>query len=748
MRVTDDLAGARAAVTAPRLRRPPLSFGPFAFDTNSRLLSRDRQELPLPPRVLGVLELLLERAGDVVPRQELIDTVWKDAFVTDTSLAEAVSVLRQVLGDDPQAPTYIQTLHRRGYRFVAPVTSGEESSSLPVIPAVPPHDAAVVSPSIVRELVPWSVAAICALIAIAAVWQYTRRTPASDPVAARFAIELPPGTSFDEQAPSLAFSPDGSTLAWSACGDDACRIYTRGLDRIDPVPLEGTDGGRAPFFSPDGRWIAFFANGRLSKVALAGGSPVTIADAPTPLGGVWIDREIVFAGSPTGGLMRVASDGGEPQPFTTPREANGDVRHVWPALVPGTRVVLFIIDGTPATDSPGLPGVLAASLFNPRGSDRMPPSSAPQWQTLLDNVSLARAAARDTIVFARDSELHAVAFDPVRLSIVGTPLAVRGQMATARGRAHFALSASGSLVHAVAPENGNRTIVFLQSPARLSEQVHQNLALRESSLAPDGSRIAGVNVLGAGAGIWISDSQRANASRLVHRGINASPVWSADGRSLFYASRENGTFEIWRRDADGARPAERLFASDRHALPLAASPDGRQLAFLKTADATGADIWLLPLQGGQPRALVKSPFDEGAASFSPDGECLAFESSETGRWEIYVQRLKDGRRALISSGGGQKPSWTPDGLHFQSNRTVVRKRVSADGDGLSVEDGAGTSTLQGSKLDHRTTLQSVARDGQFLLSRGSDPSTSAIVSLEWLRQTRALMGPPATSLPR
>src|SRR5262245_58057060 len=114
-----------APVTADRQRGPTLSFGPFAFDTNSRLLSRNGREIALPPRVVGVLELLLGRAGDVVARQELIDAVWKDAFVTDTSLAEAVSVLRQALSDDPQAPTYIQTLHRRGYRFVAPVSSSE-----------------------------------------------------------------------------------------------------------------------------------------------------------------------------------------------------------------------------------------------------------------------------------------------------------------------------------------------------------------------------------------------------------------------------------------------------------------------------------------------------------------------------------------------------------------------------------------------------------------------------------------------
>ena len=176
-------------LAAERQRLPCVSFGPFAFDTHTRLLRRGGQEVALPPRVLGVLELLLQRAGDVVSRQELIDTVWKDAFVTDTSLAEAVSVLRQALADDPQSPTYIQTLHRRGYRFVAPVSTAERRQAGTAgaridAPGVEP----VVSPSIGGQLVPWSAAVICALIAAAAVWQLTRDGQAASTPAARFAV--------------------------------------------------------------------------------------------------------------------------------------------------------------------------------------------------------------------------------------------------------------------------------------------------------------------------------------------------------------------------------------------------------------------------------------------------------------------------------------------------------------------------------------------------------------------------------
>ena len=303
----------RSSLALPeRERLPVLLFGAFAFDTHTRLLTRDGQELALPPRVLGVLELLLERAGNVVPRQDLIDTVWKDAFVTDTSLAEAVSVLRQVLGDDPQAPTYIQTRHRRGYRFVAPVTiEGQPASTVNDAPlrqaaaSAPPAD--IVSPSIGGQLVPWSAAVICGFIAIAAVWQMTRHSATQSVPAARFTIAPVAGTVLDSAAPAVAVSPDGRQIAWSACDGTGCRLYVRPLDRLDASVVAGTDGAHAPFFSSDSRWIAFFADGRLKKVALAGGTPATLADASTPLGGVWIDREVVFAGSPSGGLMRVSA---------------------------------------------------------------------------------------------------------------------------------------------------------------------------------------------------------------------------------------------------------------------------------------------------------------------------------------------------------------------------------------------------------------------------------------------------------
>ena len=252
----------------------PTSFGPFAFDRQSRLLWRDGTEVALPPRVLGVLEVLIDRPGQIVARQDLLDGVWKDAFVTDTSLAEAVSFLRQALGDDPQAPRYIQTVHRRGYRFLPVLTetpprgltpAAPETGVRPQSPDYPPdrgltpdlHFAgasgdraasAIVKPSIWLELLPWSVAILTTALAISAVWHIATVPAPEAPPVARFDVRPADGTAFDRRAPALAVSADGRVLAWSACeaASDTCALYVRPVDRLDAARLAGHRRRRVP----------------------------------------------------------------------------------------------------------------------------------------------------------------------------------------------------------------------------------------------------------------------------------------------------------------------------------------------------------------------------------------------------------------------------------------------------------------------------------------------------------------------
>jgi DNA-binding winged helix-turn-helix (wHTH) protein len=403
-----------------------VAFGPFTFDPANGLLRRADSEVPLPPRVLGVLAYLVARPGQVVARQDLLDAIWKDAFVTDTSLAEAVSSLRQALGDDPQQPVYIQTLHRRGYRFVAPLAPAP-SAPAPGAPSAPraptaPAPSAPSAPSILGQLLPWSIAAILGAILVAAVWKLEYADSRPEPQAARFVVNLPAGSQLDAGRPAITIAPDGSRLAWSACVADRCGIWTRAIDDLDAAFVDGSDGGRAPFFSPDARRIGFFAGGTLRTISVAGGTAGQIAEADDALGASWSeDGRIVFSGGATRGLSVVGENGGRIEPLTRPDP--GDV-HYSPFHVPDAKAVIFSIGG-PASRAPARAAILHAD-----GTQGV----------LTDDAADARVVVPGLLVFKRASQLVGLAWDDRLMAIAGAPAPL------ASGVDQFALAASGTLV--------------------------------------------------------------------------------------------------------------------------------------------------------------------------------------------------------------------------------------------------------------------------------------------------------------
>ena len=521
-------------------RPPHLTFGPYAFDPTSRVLLRAGQELPLPPRVVGVLEVLLTRAGDVVPRQELIESVWKDAFVTDTSLAEAVSALRQALGDDAQAPTYVQTLHRRGYRFVAPVGEAalEQAKSTARAPSAANADGAPVRPSIAGELVPWSVATLCAIVAVAAVWQFVKGRQAAEPPVVRFPISLAEGTRLDGRAPALALSPDASTVAWSGCDSAGCRLYTRRLDRMQPQAVPGTEGASAPFFAPDGQSLGFFADGQLKRVSLSGGAPIRLIDAPDVRGAVWTPGgEIIYAGSALGGLTRIAAGGGEPHPLTNPRAADGEVGHAWPVLMPSSAGVLFTVLHDRHV---GIGRLAALASEDFRRSDG--------WRVLVGGIGRPAAATADALLFSRGDELQAMYYDRSRLSIAGSSSTVTSALAPSIAGPHAAVSGSGALLIADAPASAMPQFAW-SADGREEPLAMPDRILDAVALSSDGTRLAGTETTdGTTADIWIADLGRGTTSRVTTGAHAAGPVWGGD--SLFYAARERGAYDIWRKDTD------------------------------------------------------------------------------------------------------------------------------------------------------------------------------------------------------
>ena len=713
------------AVPASRPRAPELSFGPFTFDPSRRLLRSGDREVPLPPRVLGVLELLLSRAGDVVPRQQIIDTVWKDAFVTDTSLAEAVSFLRQSLGDDPQAPQYIQTVHRRGYRFLA--TVGEPS--LPVVAAAPPAAVGpqieVVKPSIANELLPWSVAIVASVLSISALWYSTRLEPAVPPVVS-IALSAGDGLSFDQRAPALAISPSGSRVAWSACRADACQLFLRPLDQLSGREVAGTKGAAAPFFSPDERWLGFFADGKLKKVSLAGGAPQVLADASQPLGAAWMpDGHIVFAPSSSGGLMRVREDGGALEVWTTPSAASGEIRHAFPAPVRDGDALLFVVATSPLT---GAAGRLALLPY---------PAARASWRTLAEGADAGVAVGHEYIAFARGNDVHATAFDRVRQTITG----VEQTVASGILAPHIASSSAGAFATVMSgvPEGGNARERWSWTNQR-TPVVGGIDDVRDARLSPEGARIAAVGSEPR-PDVWNVDLQRGTRTRITFGGAAAAPIWDAGGQRILYAIRHESAYEVRVRAASATGDERRVLAiPDRHVFPASMSRTG-DLAFVETGGPNRSNVGILRTGESTPARLVETPFDEAHPSLSPDGSLLAYQTDESGRWEVILLRLRDGRRLPVSTNGGLRPFFTPDGqgLIFQRGNDLMRVAV-AEG---SIGTAERITALDGA------VATGVGPDGSILLHRATvSPSTTAVLTLQWISELRSKLGPPTAASPR
>jgi eukaryotic-like serine/threonine-protein kinase len=749
-------------------------FGPFRFDAAEGALRRDGREVPLPPRALGVLALLLAHAGRLVPKQVLVDTVWSDAFVTETSLAEAVSVVRQALGDNPQSPTYIQTVHRRGYRFIAATRAeaGAPPGAMERAAAVHPDGAPRRWRKPVADGEPsrrdrrrrragglaLGIAAAAALAAsLAGLWTraHSPARPAGADSVRRLLIALPPGASLEAgPGPALALSPAGDRLVYAAREGSVQRLYLRALDSFEARPIAGTEGAAAPFSSPDGQWIGFFARGRLWKVALAGGEPLALCDAPYPEGASWgEDGTILFASDYAAGLRRVPAAGGAAAALTAPDRAAGEVGHRWPEVLPGSRAALLTVWRRGGWQD------ASVELLDLRSGRRKP---------LLRGASFARWSPTGHLVFLRAGGapgLAAVPFDLGRLEVLGPPVAVLGGVRSdpAQGSGQLALARDGSLVYAPGGAEGSaRTVVrvgLAAGPAGgaaaaavapagdghalpLPARPFRNLAL-----SPDGQRLAlTVRELDRSE-VWVTEIGRGNLSRLTFEGDNVEPVWSPDGRWLAFAgARAGGRYELYRVPADGSGPPERLLAGGNGRFPTSFSPDGRLLAFTEMTPGSGSDLWVLPL-GGAPRPFLRSAFDEAHGRFSPDGRWLAYESDESGAAEVYLRPFPGpGGKWQLSAGGGSRPAWSADGRRIFYRHGTALMAVALRFAGNAGATAAPPETL----LDGEPDLDRFAVDpggrGVFLFRRAVEQPDRLRVVLGFGSEL-ARLAPPAGRRP-
>jgi serine/threonine-protein kinase len=709
----------------PAARRT-ITFEGFRFDFADRTLSRADGEVPLPPRAVGILTYLLERPGRIVAKHELMDAVWKEAHVSETSLTEAVGLLRQIFGDDPQHPRFIQTVHRRGYRFVAPIAveapTGRSLTAVPM-PAAPEPSLAPPPQPLVgrRSRTPYLVGlAALAAIAVAGTIGWLTMRPAAPARVARVVITLPP-----DQAPApglnahtvLALSPDGQRIVYVAGHTGSYRLFARAMDRFDAVPISGTEGGHGPFFSPDGRAVGFFRAGRLMRIGVDGGEPMPLADAKAGFGGSWADDgTIVFAPESHGPLWRVPAAGGDPVRLTQPPDGES---HRWPDVLPGGRGVVFTVWRMGARD---------ARVAAWRDGETEPTS-------IVEGAVHPRYLPSGHLAFIRDGVLMVAPFDADARRLTGAPSpAVNDIMTGFTGAGQFSVAASGALLYLPEdPERRHRTIARVTprgttTSVPLPSRPYQNMAL-----SPDGRRIA-TSIPAAGAvDIWIGDLERGSLTRLSSDGTNVEPVWTPDGRQITYASNRSGGVDIHRQMADGSSGPERLWSHPADEAPGSWSPDGRTLAFFRIAPDTSADI-LLATDGAEPRPLWATRAAEVSPRISPDGRWIAHQSNGSGRMEVYVSPLAGGSRLQVSSDGGTAPVWVPgrSDLVFQAGTRLSVVPIDAGANGEAV-----AGTMRHVLDDPDLILASPAADGGFIIvrrTREHQPLTTMNLVLDWTRE--------------
>jgi Tol biopolymer transport system component len=473
-----------------------------------------------------------------------------------------------------------------------------------------------------------------------------------------------------------AISPDGTRIVFGMRGADGKqRLATRLLDQANTTLLGGTEGGFDPFFSPDGQWAGFFADGKMKKVSVQGGSPVTLCDAPDPHGASWgADGNIAAALAAVTGLVRVSAAGGTPQPITRVGD-RGELNHYWPQILPSGSAVLFTASTT-------------SVAFEDASLDVVSLNTG-KTKTLLSGGYFGRyvptGAAIGNLVYVHEGTLFGVPFDPVKLELKGTAAPLLGDVAgnPRTGAGAFDYSASGMFMYQTGKVTSQTwPIAWLNSSGKTQTLLGPSY-YTTPRVSPDGERLAFRNGVGSGGAakgdIFTYDLRRETLSRLTFTNQqNFFPIWTPDGKHIVFRSPSSsgGSDVKWIR-SDGAGEPQILLETKFLASPSSFFPDGRRLVYRQLTQRNTFELWTLSLdltdpdhpKPAQPEAFLQTPHNETGPAFSPDGKWIAYQSDESGKNEVYVRPFPGpGGKWQISTGGGQLPIWSRNGreLFFET----------------------------------------------------------------------------------
>jgi serine/threonine-protein kinase len=475
-----------------------------------------------------------------------------------------------------------------------------------------------------------------------------------------------------DAGPAVALAPDGTRIVFvSQDQNGVSQLFHRRLDQPRAALLSGTEGASQPFFSPDGQWVGFFAEGKLKKTRIDGGEPVSLCDAPSGRGGSWgEDGNIIAALNTSVGLSQVPSGGGNAVPVT--ELAPGEACHRWPQVLPGGKFVLFTVSRL--INNFDEAGIALLSLQD--HSRKMLREHAGMYPRYLPSGHL---------VYVTKGSLLAEPFDVKRLRLTGGAARL-GEVAvdTPRGFAQVDFSAAGIFAFRSRGGQGLSTPQWLDGVGKTEPLGLEAARYHYLRLSPDGARLAYVSTQGPNSDLFIYDWQRHIKTRLTNGRVTRLPVWSPDGRFVVFADL-GGMFAV---QTDGGGTPAQLTRSNNRQSPEAFSPDGRRLVFTEVSAGSKGEIRILPVEsaGGQMRAGEPQHLFKALATptFSPDGRWLAYSNAEGGRHEVYVRAFPDtGRQVQVSNAGGILPLWSRKGnalFYRTADQRIMMANYTVKGD--------------------------------------------------------------------
>ncbi len=544
----------------------------------------------------------------------------------------------------------------------------------------------------------------------------------------------------------VAISTDGRQVLYTAVGERGPQIYLHSMDYLVDRPISGTEGVGAgsPFFSHDGKSVAFFGGGKLYTVALSGGSPITICDASSPgRSGSWgPDGTIVFsAGTGSGAnLFRVSASGGEPEILATTDPDKGEFRYFAPQILANGKAVLFTIDRGPSS-------VYQIAVLSLETGER---------KILVEEGRQAIYVNTGHLIYEQGAtgNLMAVLFDLDTLEVTSLPVpVVQGVRQIGSGSVDYALSEEGTLVYVPGGSGVQMgTLVWVDRKGTEQITTQEKRAYTMPRISPDGKRVSvAIDEDDGGRNVWVYDLEDDLLSRLTFEGArNSVPIWTPDGKWIAFDSNRDGQRLLFRRLADGSGPAEPLItnANANAAIPTSWSSDGSVLAFHMITPGGSRDIWILPMEGDREhQALIASPNMDCCAVFSPDNQWFAYVSAEQGQVHVYVSPYPEPNVKWLVSGeeGGGEPVWSPDGseLFYRSGDKMMVVPVDTE---PTFKVGKPEELFEGSYSTSAVTpgqLQyfDISPDGKrFLMITEDQQETAQInVVLNWFEELKRLV---------